>query len=166
MSATSALSATVDAIPLIDFQPFLVGTREDRLAVARQVRHACETIGFLYLRNHGVPDAAIAATLAASRHFFALPDRVRLDPAILTTPMRTRGYMTLGSRHYAGTGAPDMMEAFKVQQELPPDDPDIIAGGRGQELNLWPRGEHASPPSEQERQHVAEVMPGIGEQRG
>jgi hypothetical protein len=40
MSATSALSATVDAIPLIDFQPFLVGTREDRLAVARQVRHA------------------------------------------------------------------------------------------------------------------------------
>jgi isopenicillin N synthase-like dioxygenase len=142
MSATSALPVTVDQIPLIDFQPFLAGTRGDRLAVARQVRDACETIGFLYLRNHGVPDSKIAATLAASRHFFALPDGIRLDPAILTTPTRTRGYMQLSSRHYAGTGAPDLMEAFKVQQQLPPDDPDIVAGGRGQELNLWPRGEH------------------------
>ena len=64
MSATSALPATVDQIPLIDFQPFLAGKRGDRLAVARQVRDACETIGFLYLRNHGVPDSKIAATQA------------------------------------------------------------------------------------------------------
>src|SRR6476661_1573723 len=101
MSATSALPATVEEIPLIDFQPFLDGTQSSRLAVAQHVRDACETIGFLYLRNHGVPDAAIGATLAASRHFFALPDSVRHDPAILTTPTRTRGYMRLGSRHYA-----------------------------------------------------------------
>ena len=58
MSATSTLPTTVDEIPLIDFQPFLAGSRNDRLAVAQQVRDACETIGFLYLRNHGVPDAA------------------------------------------------------------------------------------------------------------
>src|SRR5262249_159034 len=131
----------VETIPLIDFGPFLDGRQ--KLAVAAQVRDACETIGFLYLRNHGVPENKIAATLAAAHRFFALPDRIRLDPDILTTPKRTRGYMKLGSRHYAGTGAPDLMEAFKVQQELPSDDPDIVAGGRGQELNLWPKGEEA-----------------------
>jgi isopenicillin N synthase-like dioxygenase len=143
MSATRLAPPAVDAIPLIDFAPFLNGCQADKLTVARQVRAACETIGFLYLRNHGVPDRTIAATLAAAQHFFALPDSVRLNPNILTTPTRTRGYMRLGSRHYAGTGAPDLMEAFKMQQELPPDDPDIVAGGRGQELNLWPVGEDA-----------------------
>lgn len=142
MSATT-LARPVETIPIIDFAPFLHGTRADKLSVAGQVRDACETIGFLYLHNHGVPESKIAATLAAARHFFALPDSVRMDPDILTTPTRTRGYMRLGSRHYAGTGAPDLMEAFKVQQQLPPDDPDIVAGGRGQELNLWPKGEDA-----------------------
>ncbi len=143
MSVASPVARRVETIPLVDFAPFLHGSPSGKQAVADQVRDACETIGFLYLRNHGVPESSIAATLAAARRFFALPDSVRLDPNILTTPTRTRGYMKLGSRHYAGTGAPDLMEAFKVQQELPPDDPDIVAGGRGQELNLWPVGENA-----------------------
>lgn len=143
MSDIALAAPNVSTIPLIDFAPFLHGGAAGKYEVARQVRHACETIGFLYLCNHGVPEVKIQATLAAARAFFALPDRVRLDPNILTTPTRTRGYMKLGSRHYAGTGAPDLMEAFKVQQELPPDDPDIIAGGRGQELNLWPAGQDA-----------------------
>ena len=143
MSATTLAQQPAETIPLIDFAPFLAGTPAGKLAVAAQVREACETIGFLYLRNHGVPEGSIAATLAAARRFFALPGSVRLDPDILTTPTRTRGYMKLGSRHYAGTGAPDLMEAFKVQQQLPSDDPDIVAGGRGQELNVWPKGEDA-----------------------
>lgn len=56
MSATRLAPPAVDAIPLIDFAPFLNGCQADKLTVARQVRAACETIGFLYLRNHGVPD--------------------------------------------------------------------------------------------------------------
>ena len=143
MSVLGLATADVEAIPLIDFAPFLHGGAAGRRAVAEEVRNACQTIGFLYLRNHGVPETSIAATLAAAHRFFNLPEQVRLDPDILTTPTRTRGYMTLGSRHYAGTGAPDLMEAFKVQQELPPDDPDIVTGGRGHELNRWPIGEAA-----------------------
>lgn len=143
MSASKLAPQPVQTIPLIDFAPFVEGTRSGKLAVAAQIRDACETIGFLYLRNHGVPEWKISATLSAAWHFFALPESIRLDPDILTTPTRTRGYMKLGSRHYAGTAAPDLMEAFKVQQQLPPDDPDIVAGGRGQELNLWPKGEDA-----------------------
>jgi isopenicillin N synthase-like dioxygenase len=143
MSTAGIRLPDVETVPLIDFAPFLRGDAAGKLAVAAKVRDACETIGFLYLRNHGVPESKITGTLAAARHFFGLPNGVRLDPDILTTPTRTRGYMTLGSRHYAGTGAPDLMEAFKVQQELPPDDPDIVAGGRGQEVNRWPVGEAA-----------------------
>ena len=30
------------------------------------------------------------------------------------------------------------MEAFKYQRELPPDDPEIVAGVRIQQLNKWP----------------------------
>ncbi len=143
MSAARTIPSDPETIPIIDFAPFLHGGAAGRGAVAERVRDACETIGFLYICNHGVPEAKVAATLSAARRFFNLPAQVRLDPDILITPTRTRGYMALGSRHYAGTGAPDLMEAFKMQQELPPDDPDIIAGGRGQELNRWPAGEDA-----------------------
>ncbi len=63
-----------------------------------------------------------------------------MDERLRCTPRQTRGYMPLRARHYPGTGAPDLMEAFKVQEELPADDPDIRAGDRIHERNRWPEG--------------------------
>ncbi|HLI12077.1 MAG TPA: 2-oxoglutarate and iron-dependent oxygenase domain-containing protein [Alphaproteobacteria bacterium] len=130
----------VDRIPLIDFAPFLAGREPEKHRVAGSIAEACETIGFLYLANHGVPAAKIAAVFAAAREFFHLPLEFRLSERLRCTPEENRGYMPLGSRHYAGTGAPDLMEAFKVQIELPPDDPDIRAGDRLHYPNRWPDG--------------------------
>lgn len=138
MSLAARRITTIDSIPLIDFAPFLAGDPEARLCVARQIAAACETIGFLYLTNHGVAEAKVAAIFAAARLFFALPEEFRMRPELLCTPTRTRGYMPLRARHYPGTGAPDEMEAFKVQIELSPDDPDILHGDRIHQLNRWP----------------------------
>jgi isopenicillin N synthase-like dioxygenase len=143
MSVVSPKPLAIDRIPLIDFGPYRTGGEAERRRVAREIATACETIGFLYLKNHGVPDAKIAATFAAARFFFELPLAERMDERLLNAPGKTRGYMPLGARHYAGTGAPDLMEAFKVQQELPPDDPDILAGDRIHERNRWPAGQPA-----------------------
>jgi isopenicillin N synthase-like dioxygenase len=141
MSVASA--SGVRQVPLIDFAPFRSGDEAAMRRVAREIAAACESTGFLYLAQHGVPEAKIAATFAAARRFFALPEAVRMDPRLLVTPHETRGYMPLGARHYPGTGAPDLMEAFKVQIELPPDDPDLVAGDRGHQRNKWPAGETA-----------------------
>ena len=143
MSPDAPAVARAEHVPVIDFAPFLAGDADGMRRVARAVGMACERSGFLYLAHHGVPDTQIAATFAAARHFFGLPEAVRAAPGLLVTPHETRGYMPLGARHYAGTGAPDLMEAFKAQAELPPDDPDLAAGDRGQQRNKWPAGEPA-----------------------
>jgi isopenicillin N synthase-like dioxygenase len=127
-------------IPVIDFAPFLSGNARGRQGVSAQIAEACETIGFLYLKNHGVADDKVSAIFAAARFFFALPESVRMREQLLSSPGQTRGYMPLRARHYPGTGAPDEMEAFKVQLELAHDDPDIVAGDRIHQLNKWPDG--------------------------
>ncbi len=143
MPAALATHPALDRVPVIDFGPFGTGTDDGSRRVAREIAATCAQTGFFYLAHHGVPAAKIAATFAAARLFFALPEPTRRDPALLVTPHETRGYMPLGARHYPGTGAPDLMEAFKLQAELPPDDPDLVAGNRGQQRNKWPAGQAA-----------------------
>jgi non-haem dioxygenase in morphine synthesis N-terminal len=45
----------MSSVPIVDFRPFLHGSREDRKAVAAQIDAAFQTFGFLYLTNHGIP---------------------------------------------------------------------------------------------------------------
>ena len=61
------------AIPVIDFASAFLGEPGGLDAVAAQVRHACETVGFFYLAGHGVPAEMVDAAFAASREFHALP---------------------------------------------------------------------------------------------
>lgn len=143
MSLAATGAQIIDRIPLVDFGPFLSGRAEQKRRVAREIADACESIGFLYLANHGVPAGKIDGTFQAARFFFDLPESVRMQERLLCTAQKTRGYMPLKARHYPGTGAPDLMEAFKVQQELPPDDPDIRAGDRIHQINRWPEGQPA-----------------------
>ena len=46
-----------EQIPLIDFGPFLEGSASGKAKVAGQIGEACREVGFLYLVNHGVPQA-------------------------------------------------------------------------------------------------------------
>ena len=138
--------ARVDAperIPLIDFAPFLSGGAAERRNVAREVAEACESIGFLYLQNHGIAPATLDGMFAAARDYFSWPLAERNKEELLCTATSTRGYMPLQARHYPGTAAPDLMEAFKYQQELPATDPDILDGNRVHQRNRWPQGRAA-----------------------
>jgi len=128
----------MEQVPKIDFAPFLAGNAEDKQRVADEIGAACEGIGFFYLTGHGISGDVTAGIFRAARQFFALPHDVRHHPDLLISPEQSRGYQPLGARHYADTSAPDLMEAFKYQRELPPDDPDILAGDRIQQSNKWP----------------------------
>jgi len=81
--AVKDVEAATRLIPLIDFAPAFRGEPGGLDAVAREVRRACETIGFFYLAGHGVEPARVEAAFAASREFHALPleakQRLRLN---------------------------------------------------------------------------------------
>ncbi|HWN16211.1 MAG TPA: 2-oxoglutarate and iron-dependent oxygenase domain-containing protein, partial [Candidatus Dormibacteraeota bacterium] len=73
--AVKDIEEATRAIPVIDFSPAFRSPAdpEGLEAVAREVRHAGETVGFFYLAGHGVPDAVVERAFAASREFHALP---------------------------------------------------------------------------------------------
>lgn len=130
----------MENVPVVDFAPFLLGETADKRAVADAIGAACEGIGFFYLTNHGMPPETTRGIFDAARRFFDLPLAQRMDPALLISPEHSRGYQPVGARLYPDTTAPDVMEAFKYQRELPPDDPDLLAGDRIQQPNKWPQG--------------------------
>ncbi|MEO0576152.1 MAG: 2-oxoglutarate and iron-dependent oxygenase domain-containing protein, partial [Pseudomonadota bacterium] len=60
-------------IPVVDFSPFLGGSLEGKQTVAQAIYRACHEVGFIYLKNHGIPQIAIAEAFEQSKQFFALP---------------------------------------------------------------------------------------------
>jgi isopenicillin N synthase-like dioxygenase len=131
--------STAGTIPVIDFTPFVSDTTEKRETVS-VLRDACEKIGFFYLANHGVPERLQSGIFEEAKRFFSLPAEFKMDPALGVTPQRNRGYQPMSSRLYSNAGAPDLNEGFKYQLDLPPDDPDVLAGDRVHQLNRWPTG--------------------------
>src|SRR2546428_194675 len=71
--AVKDVDEATQAIPLIDVGPAFRAEPRALEGAAREVRRACETVGFFYLAGHGVPQALIDAAFAASREFHAMP---------------------------------------------------------------------------------------------
>ena len=87
------MSATLMDIPIIDIAPFVAGPADDRDAVVRAVRQACEEVGFLIIRGHGIDSALLDRAFAVSRDFFDLPveQKMRARP-IGEVVMREYGF--------------------------------------------------------------------------
>jgi isopenicillin N synthase-like dioxygenase len=103
------------AIPTIDISPFLSGDPAGKDAVARAVREACESVGFLVISGHGLPQETLRRAIGLGMDFFDLPqeDKDRFHP---TGPARQRGYHRVATRNLGATlGAktpPDLRESI------------------------------------------------------
>ena len=135
----SAQTLDFDAIPVIDIADLNDIDGAKRMAVAVQIREACERVGFFYVRNHGVRDELLAAVYGAAREFFALPaeEKLRVD---ITKSNRHRGYCAMGvlQADINHPDAVDRQEAYEVSLELPETDADYLAGNPMYGPNLWP----------------------------
>lgn len=131
--ATTPRAATREELPVLDLGPLLRGEPLD--ALAKQLRHVCETIGFFYIINHGVPQKVVDDVFAATKRFFALPEEKRLE--IKLDDRFRRGFMPYGINQHPGF-APDLKESYEFALDLPMTDPDVIAGLPLHGPNRWP----------------------------
>jgi len=96
------------AIPVIDVAPLFGG--EGGLArVAQQMLAASESIGFFYVRNHGVPRSLIDAVVAEAFAFFRSAPEEKLE--VRVSPEH-RGFIPVGeAKMYRGAKV-DLKESF------------------------------------------------------
>ena len=117
-------------IPIIDLS-LLVSENRDNEAV-EEIGKACREVGFLYVKNHGIPKKLINDILAAGREFFERP-LVQKEEVLLDT--RIRGYLPLGYRSYEGESiaATSNQEGFWMGPDRP-----LKSYNRLDGPNLWP----------------------------
>ena len=128
-------------VPVIDIAPFLAGSREGKRRVANEVGSACEEIGFLIVKGHGVPRDLVEEMYDVSKRFFALP----LDEKMRARGSdRSRGYGAVGEEALSyGLGQAAPADVKEGLYEGPMDVPDT-AYFRGPEgaphfvPNVWP----------------------------
>ena len=124
-------------IPLIDFAPFLTDGPEGQRRVAKEIFRACHQVGFLYLRNHRVPQAAIEHALEQSRAFFALPLAEKQQLAWFSE-FSNRGYVGMERERLDESQPGDLKEAFNVGKEVSPTA--VATGDTTLVVNRWPDG--------------------------
>jgi isopenicillin N synthase-like dioxygenase len=122
-------------IPVIDISALQGGANAGVERVTREIVAACETAGFFYVVNHGIPAATVDAIFEAARWFFARPQGERDALDVATSP-NFRGYVPMG---VTGPNVPRrMLEAFQIMLELGDNDPDVRAGNVMYGPNRWP----------------------------
>lgn len=140
--AVKSLEEATRAIPVIDAGPALRGEPGGLDAAARQMRQACESVGFFYLAGHAVPQAVIDTAFQASREFHALPLDAKLR---LKLNENNIGYLPVNeSMQRASTvhkaTRPNFNESFFISHDRGAEHPDVLAGKPLRGRNQWPEG--------------------------
>ena len=109
MAPRAETSPLVEQIPVIDLAPFMAGTRAGKDQVAKDIRSAAEDNGFLYIKNHDVPQEAINAAFDASKRFFTLPEA---DKLAIKINKWHRGYLPFNNAVAAEGLKPNLSESL------------------------------------------------------
>jgi isopenicillin N synthase-like dioxygenase len=118
-------------IPVLDLAAYRRGDDGSLDATAARLREICETVGFLYVVNHGVPAALTEETFVQAARFHAQPEErklaVKINPAM-------QGYMPMrGSTTRSSTlnlnNKPNENEAYFIKRNGADIGPE----------ELWPR---------------------------
>jgi isopenicillin N synthase-like dioxygenase len=136
MSYADAKAIATTAIPVIDMTSLHEGTVDGARQVAGQLLEAAETVGFFYVRNHGIPQDLIARTDAVARRFFSL--HLEEKQKVKVAPWH-RGYIKVGEAKMYDNAKPDLKESFIWGGEVSPDDADTEVGHNLRGPNQWPR---------------------------
>jgi isopenicillin N synthase-like dioxygenase len=116
-------------IPIIDLSALSLDEQ------ASKIINAATTVGFFYVKNHGIAQELIDQAFAASRGFFELPEEGK---ATISVNQNQRGWMAQGLSNLEGSKTHDAKEVFFWGWEVEAEDPDVLAGLPLVRPNLWP----------------------------
>ena len=103
------------SIPSVDLADFLSGDPVRKNDFVQKLGKAYEEVGFVAVKNHGVPDELIGDLYRYVQEFFSLPLDKKRGYEIPELAGQ-RGYTSFGKEHAKGSDAPDLKEFFQYGQ--------------------------------------------------
>jgi isopenicillin N synthase-like dioxygenase len=141
------------SIPVIDIAALQGSDRAAIQETAAQIGRACESVGFFYIKNHGIPESLIERTYDLSRRFHYSPSELKARVHIRNSP-GTRGWVPASADDddgdpeiyrlvepdpdYDYLTRPHLHAAFDLTADIAHDDPDFLAGNLMLVPNQWP----------------------------
>jgi len=108
-----------------------------RARVADEIMRSARDVGFFYIAGHGVPASLVEALFDVSRRYFAMPLDSKMANNV-TLSRAYRGYLPMLARRGNNTRRPNLLESYNMMLDLPPDDPEVLAGVPLRGPNQWP----------------------------
>ena len=102
-------------IPVVDLNFFLKGSTEEKVQFSSSLGQAFEEVGFVSVKNHGIPEDLINRLYATVKTFFSLSEADKRSYEIVGLAGQ-RGYTSFGKEHAKGSDAPDLKEFFQYGQ--------------------------------------------------
>lgn len=109
------------SIPVVDLSDFLSNDISRKNFFIQGLGRAYEEVGFVAVKNHGIPDELISELYEHVQQFFSLPSQQKLKYEISGLAGQ-RGYTSFGREHAKGSEAPDLKEFFQYGQTVEDDD--------------------------------------------
>jgi isopenicillin N synthase-like dioxygenase len=110
------------SIPSVDLGKFTKGSESERREFVYELGKAYEDVGFVAVKNHGIPDELIDELYQYVKEFFSLPSTFKKSYEIPELAGQ-RGYTSFGKEHAKGSEAPDLKEFFQFGQTVLDNDP-------------------------------------------
>lgn len=109
-------------IPVVNLADFLSGDPQLKQKFVNNLGKAYEEVGFVAVKNHGIPDDLIADLYKYVQKFFGLPSNKKYEYEKKELAGQ-RGYTSFGREHAKGSDAPDLKEFFQYGQTVEDNDP-------------------------------------------
>jgi isopenicillin N synthase-like dioxygenase len=136
---------SAEEIPTLDMSPYLSGQSGGRESVAAQLRTISRTVGFFYLKGHGIPQDLIDRVFEESRRFHSLPSGAKSTIPYFDTGSFRSGYQPCFKDDYQRTNIniianakPNLVAKFSINREGGSGGPGMSDQERGARVNVWP----------------------------
>ncbi len=103
------------SIPVVNLALYTHGTAKEKEQFVQELGMAYEEVGFVAVKNHGIPDDLIADLYTYVEQYFNLPVDAKEKHEIPGLAGQ-RGYTSFGKEHAKGSEAPDLKEFYQFGQ--------------------------------------------------
>jgi isopenicillin N synthase-like dioxygenase len=127
-------------VPVVDLGPAWSGDAEKRRALADKIAEVCGRVGFMYIKNHRIADADVAAIFRTAADFHNLPLETKMESSMArNADAQGQGYLHGMTKGNAKTLSENLQEAFQFRRPLAEDDPGLLAGKPLHGRIPWPK---------------------------